>query len=95
VGGIDEKDWRISKNNGNNFIFGLWGLILSVAIVNYAAGFGGVVIGFFLFPVTLFSAPWYALVQWGSWYPLAVIYGGGIFSSILFGLGKLLSGNDY
>jgi len=61
------------------FIFGIWGLILSIAIVNYAAGFCGVVVGCVLFPVTIFAAPWYALGQWGTWYPLTVIYGGGNF----------------
>ena len=45
------------------FIFGIWGLIISVAIVNYAAGFWGVVIGVFIFPVTLVAAPWYAMVE--------------------------------
>lgn len=76
------------------FIFGIWGLIISVAIVNYAAGFWGVVIGFFIFPVTLVAAPWYALVEFGTWYPLVVIYGGGIFSSLLFGIGTLIAGDD-
>lgn len=75
------------------FIFGIWGFIISIAIVNYAAGFWGVVIGFFIFPVTLCAAPWYALVEWGTWYPLIIIYGGGLFSSALWGLGYLIAGD--
>jgi hypothetical protein len=51
------------------FIFGMHGLIISVALVNYAAGFWGVVIGFYLFPVTLVAASWYALLEFGTWYP--------------------------
>ena len=76
------------------FIFGIWGLIVSVAIVNYTAGFWGVVIEFFIFPVTLIAAPWYALVEFGTWYPLVVIYGGGIFSSLFFCIGTLIAWDD-
>ncbi len=73
--------------------FGLWGLIITLAIVNQAAGFWGVVIGFFIFPVTLAAAPWYALVAWGTWFPLVVVYGGGISATILFVLASVISGD--
>lgn len=71
-------------------IFGLWGLIVSLSIVNQVAGFGGVVIGFFLFPVMLLAAPWYALVAWGNPAPLMVVYGGGILASMLYGIGAAI-----
>ncbi|MFH1597021.1 MAG: hypothetical protein ABIG94_11765 [Pseudomonadota bacterium] len=71
-------------------ISGLWGLIISLKIVNYAAGFWGVIIGFFIFPVTFTAAPWYALVQWGTWFPLILNYGGLITGGLLFGLGTFL-----
>jgi hypothetical protein len=70
-------------------IFGLWGFILSLSIINYAAGFWGVVIGFAFLPLTFVAAPWYALVQWGTWYPLTVNYGGIAIASVIYGLGAL------
>lgn len=73
--------------------FGIWGLIIVLSIINQAAGFWGVVIGFFIFPVTLVAAPWYALVAWGTWFPLIVVYGGGIGASIFYGLGSVISGD--
>ena len=75
------------------FIFGLWGLIFELAIVNQAAGFWGVVIGIFILPVTFVAAPWYAIVEWGNWFPLLIVYGGGIVSAIFFGIGSLIAGD--
>ena len=71
-------------------IIGLWGFIITLMIVNYAAGFWGVFIGFMFFPVTFTVAPLYALVQWGTWFPLILNYGGGITAALLLGLGKYL-----
>ena len=73
------------------FGFGIWGLIIVLSIINHAAGFWGVVVGFFIFPVTLVAAPWYALVACGSWFPLLVVYGGGIIASVLYGFGSLIA----
>lgn len=44
-------------------------------------------LGLWLFPVLLVVAPFYALLAWGVWIPLALIYGGSIisFSSYYFG----------
>lgn len=75
-------------------IFGVWGFIIELAIVNHAAGFWGVVIAFIIAPVTLVAAPWYALVAWGNWLPLLIIYGGGIFATVLCGIGTALSGDE-
>ncbi|HTA22512.1 MAG TPA: hypothetical protein VK763_03180 [Terriglobales bacterium] len=72
-------------------VFGLGGFILSLAIVNQVTNFWGFAIAFFLFPVTFAAAPWYALVHWGTWIPLAVNYGGLIGSGILRGIGKRLN----
>jgi len=75
-------------------IFGLWGFIVELAIVNYAAGFWGVVIAFVIAPITLVTAPWYALVAWGNWFPLLLVYGGGILAAVLCGIGTIISGNE-
>jgi hypothetical protein len=72
-------------------IFGLWGLILSLSIVNEAAGFWGFVVAFVLLPVTLAAAPWYALVHWGTWFPLLITYGGFILALVLQSIGGTLS----
>ncbi len=75
------------------FIFGIWGFIVELAIVNHVAGFWGVVIGIMILPVTLVAAPWYALIAWGNWIPLAIVYGGGITAAVFFGVGSLIAGD--
>ncbi len=74
-------------------IFGLWGFIIELAIVNQAAGFWGVVIGIMLLLVTLVAAPWYALVALGNWFPLVIVYGGVIVAAALFGIGSVIAGD--
>lgn len=70
------------------FVFGLWGFIISLSIVNAVAGFWGVVIGFFIFPITFVVAPWYALISWGTWHPLMIVYGGFIIATVLHSIGS-------
>ncbi len=74
--------------------FGVWALLLNVAIVNEAAGFWGVVVGFVLLPVTFLAAPWYAGVATGNWVPLMVCYGGGIAAWGLFVAGSAIASDD-
>lgn len=71
-------------------VFGLWGFIICLSIVNSVAGFWGVVLGFTIAPVTFLVAPWYALIAWGNPLPLIVGYGGGILSTCMFALGSWL-----
>lgn len=73
-------------------VFGLWGFVVCLAIVNEAAGFWGVVIGFILLPATFVIAPWYALIAHGYWVPLAICYGGGITSAVFMGIGLAIAG---
>lgn len=75
---------------GYIFIFGLYGLYVSMTIVHYVAGFWGVVIGFTILPATFFAAPFYALIAWGEWYPILVICGSFAVSYVLFAIGELL-----
>ncbi len=74
-------------------IFGLISFIISLMIVNEVAGFLGVVIAFVFTPVMLAVVPWYALIAWGNFLPLLIIYGGGIFAGIVFYIGTVLSGD--
>ncbi len=72
-------------------VFGIWGLFISLAIVHESTGFFGFVVAFALFPITFAAAPWYALFHWGTWFPLAVNYGGVIGSGILRAIGHRLN----
>ena len=71
---------------------GIISLIICVGIVKEV--FGSVVsfLGLIIFPVLLTVAPWYALVAWGNWFPLVVVYGVGITITILFHISKRLTG---
>ena len=69
-------------------ILGMWGFVLCLVIINHAAGFWGIVVGFVVFPVTFLAAPWYAGITMGNWFPLLICYGGGIIGAILVGLGS-------
>lgn len=73
-------------------IVSLWGLISGLTILSHVAGFWGVVIGFISFPITIFVTPWYALIAGGAWFPLVVVYGGGILATTLFGIGLTIKG---
>ena len=72
-------------------IFGVWGLVLDLAIVKATLGLWGAVVGFVIAPVTFAAAPWYALVAWGNWFPLLICYGGGIAGATVFGVGWALA----
>ena len=76
-------------------ICGLWGFVLDLAVVNYVAGFWGVVLGFSIAPVTFTAAPWYALVAWGTWYPLLICYEGTIVSGAIVWMGSTISGDQF
>jgi hypothetical protein len=69
-------------------VLGIWGFLLDLSIISHAAGFWGVVIGFFVAPVTFIAAPWYAGIAWGNWFPVLICYGGGIVASIFMVVGK-------
>lgn len=72
-------------------IFGLWSLIIELAIVNQVVGFWCVVVGFMLLPLIFAVAPWYTLVAWGNWFPLLIVYGGEILAAVLFGVGSTIA----
>ncbi|MFC1585031.1 hypothetical protein ACFL5V_05750 [Fibrobacterota bacterium] len=71
-------------------VFGILGLLMCFAIIIKAAGFWGFIVSFILTPITLIAAPWYALIAWGNWIPVVVVYGGTIFASFFMGIGSLI-----
>jgi len=74
--------------------FGLWGLVIELAIIEHVAGFWGMVVGFMILPLMLTVTPLYALIAWGNWFPLLIVYGGGIFAFTMIGVGGLIKGDD-
>ena len=68
------------------------GFLISLGIVHaVTTNFWVFALAFFLFPVTIAAAPWYALFYWGTWIPLAVTYGGFIASVVLRAIGHRLN----
>jgi hypothetical protein len=73
-------------------IAGLWGLILCLGIISDNLGYIAGAIALLLLPATLTLAPWYEALANANWYPLVVVYGGGLTGSILFALGTAIDG---
>ena len=69
---------------------GIWGLIICLGIVSSKFGFIGVLVAFFLLPITVYLAPWYAGFAQGNWFPVMLIYGTGIGAAVLYGIGALI-----
>ena len=74
-------------------VAGLWGFLISLGIVVDHLGFIGGVIAFFLAPATLALAPWYEALANSNWFPVMLVYGGGIGASILYAIGSAMDGD--
>lgn len=75
------------------FVAGLWGFFICLGIVVDELGFIGGAIAFLLAPVTLAFAPWYEALANSNWFPIMLVYGGGIGASILYGIGSAIDGD--
>lgn len=75
-------------------VSGILSVIIDLMIVNEEWGFLGVVAAFVLAPVTLMAAPWYALVEYGTWTPLLISYGGVILAALLGALRNKIEQNE-
>jgi hypothetical protein len=73
-------------------VAGLWGLIICLRIVADTLGTVMAIVSLFLLPALLSIAPWYQGLWHGDWFPLALIYGGGVIATILFGIGSMIDG---
>lgn len=71
-------------------VAGIWGMFISLGIVVDNVGFIGGMIAFILFPFTLAFAPLYAALADGNWFPLILIYGGGICATVLIAIGMFI-----
>lgn len=70
---------------------GLIGLVICYDIARILFGRFAAFLGIIIFPITLAVSPWIALLKWGAWKPLAVIYGGGIAATLIIALGNILA----
>lgn len=71
-------------------ITSLWSLSICLGIVIDNMGFIGGLIAFFLLPLTLVFAPWYAAIADSNWFPLLLTYGCHMGASILYGIGAII-----
>ncbi len=72
-------------------VTGIWGYVLCLSIVAKAAGFWGFMAAFIFFPFTIAAAPLYSGIALGDWFPLALIYGGGVVGLVPIGIGSAFS----
>jgi len=71
------------------FAGGLLGLLVCLRIISTELGFLGMVIALVLFPISLYAAPWYAVLVHGNWAPMAIVYGSGITAAVLYAIGSI------
>lgn len=72
------------------FVAGIWGFFICLGIVVDQLGFIGGAVAFVIFPVTLTFAPVYAALADSNWFPLILIYGGGVGASVLYAIGAAI-----
>ncbi len=70
---------------------GVIGFILCCSVIAREWGFGGVVLGIALAPVTFLAAPIYAGIAYGNWSLLILEYGGSFVAFILYTIAGLLA----
>lgn len=75
------------------FVVGLWGFFICVGIVVDNLGFIGGAVAFLVAPVTLVFAPWYEALASTNWFPVILVYGGGVGASILYAIGYAIDGD--
>jgi hypothetical protein len=59
-------------------VSGIWGFFISLGIVADHLGFIGGAIAFSIAPFTVAFAPWYVAIAENNWFPVILVYGGGI-----------------
>ena len=74
-------------------IAGVWGFFISLKIVFANLGFIGGAIAFMLAPFTLTVAPWYEAIAHSNWFPVMLVYGGGLCATVLYVVGSAIDGD--
>lgn len=75
--------------------FGIADFSICFSILDKLVGSWFSTICFIFFPVVFAFAPWYALIAWKEWIPLAVVYGGGILTCMLYYISSILLKEEY
>jgi hypothetical protein len=75
------------------FVAGLWGLVICLGIVYDNFGMIGSALSLLVFPATLTLAPWYEAIANSNWFPLLVVYGGGVLGAALVAIGTAIDGD--
>jgi len=68
------------------------GIIRIVKDFNFESGlnnFCAFMIALVILPITVLAGPWFAIIKFGDWLPLLLIYGGGFSSIIIIGFAHL------
>lgn len=68
-------------------VTGIWGMIICLGIIYKVAGIIGVVVSFFLLPITFGIAPFYAGFALDNWFPMILNFGGLALSAALLIVG--------
>ena len=84
--GVTSESEEKSNILGNILLFSGMGLgfIYALIIVINEWGFGGAIAAFLFFPVAITVAPIYAVIAYGSWLPIIIVWG-------LIGLGIIIN----
>jgi hypothetical protein len=69
--------------------------VIDLIIIGGEWGLTGVEVAFFIWPVTLIAAPFWALIAYGTWVPLIIAVAGGIVGSLFLVVGHALTGDEY
>ena len=73
---------------------GFYSLFICWSIVREALGPVVASLSLIIFPLVLFISPIYALIAWGRWFPLILVYGLGWLVGMLFWAANLLTGEE-
>ncbi len=73
---------------------GLWGLFVCLAIVEHVGGWVLAGIAFFLAPIVLYFAPFYAGFVEHDWFPTLLVYGTTVLAGVLYTIGDVVDGRS-
>ncbi len=71
-------------------IGGVWGLNVCLDIIVDKFGAIGSFIAFFLLPIAMYFAPWYAAFANGDWLPVSLVYGTSVGAAVLYAIGSAI-----
>lgn len=73
---------------------GLYSLFICWSIVKEVLGPVVAFLGLLIFPIVLIVSPIYAMIAWGRWFPLVLVYGLGFLVGMMLWAASLLTGEE-